>query len=101
MIDGEKLPNCEKAHVADAKLYSYLLNREHPDGKSKARFYEHIGYVPDQAEQLRSDLIRLACSGNVTSVKPNAQGRKYTVVGPISAPNGRTPPAQCVGYRAT
>jgi hypothetical protein len=90
MTEGEQLPNCEKAHIADAKLYRYLLNHEHPEGKNKARFYERIGYTPDQAEQLRSDLIRLACSGNVTSMKTNAQGRKYTVVGPINAPNGKT-----------
>ena len=81
-----QLPNCEQANVADAKLYRYLLNHEHPEGKSKARFYELIGYTPDKAELLRSDLIRLACSG----LAVNAQGFKYTVVGPINAPNART-----------
>jgi len=36
MREGNQLPNCENAHIADAKLYNYLLNPSHPDGKSKA-----------------------------------------------------------------
>ncbi len=44
MTDAEQLPNCEQAHIADAKLYRYLLNHEHPEGKGKARFYDLIGY---------------------------------------------------------
>ena len=86
MQEGDQLPNCEQAHIADAKLYRYLLNHEHPEGKSKARFYERIGYTPDRAELLRAELLRLACAG----LARNVQGRKYTVVGPINAPNGKT-----------
>lgn len=85
-----QLPNCEQAQVADPKLYRYLLNHEHPDGKSKARFYELIGYTLDKAEQLRADLLRLACSGLAVLAQTNPQGRKCTVVGPINAPNGKT-----------
>ena len=94
MNEGQ-LPNCERANVADAKLYRYLLNHEHPEGKSKARFYELVGYTPDKAEQLRADLLRLACLGNVVKVQTSQyagviQGRKYAVEGAINAPNGRT-----------
>lgn len=59
------LPDCEKARVEDNKLYKYLLNPNHPDGKSKARFYERIGYTFDNGEQPRVELLRLACSGLV------------------------------------
>lgn len=86
----DQLPNCERAYIADAKLYSYLLNPNHPDGKSKARFYELIGYTAGNGEQLRADLLTLACLGSVTAELPNRVGRKYVVVGSISAPNGRT-----------
>ena len=84
-----RLPNCEKAYIADAKLYNYLLNSTHPDGKSKARFYELIGYTTDKGERLRADLLMLACSGLVTDELPNRVGRKYVVVGTVSAPNGK------------
>jgi hypothetical protein len=85
------LPNCEQAYVEDAKLYSYLLNLSHPDGKGKAQFYHHVGYStdPDQAEQLRTDLCQLACTGEVTREMPNRAGSKYVVVGAITAPNER------------
>ncbi|MFD2569962.1 DUF6883 domain-containing protein [Spirosoma soli] len=87
---GNQLPDCEKARVEDIKLYKYLLNPNHPDGKSKARFYELIGYPIDKGEQLRADLLRLACSGSVVDELPNRVGRKYVVVGSIDAPNGKT-----------
>ena len=88
MNDG-KLPDCEKARVEDAKLYRYLLNHQHPDGKSKARFYELAGYTPN-GEQLRADLLTLACSGTVTKELPNPEGTKFVVVGAVDAPNGKT-----------
>ena len=91
MREGQ-LPNCKKAQIADAKLYGYLLNLNHPDGKSKARFYDLIGYTLDQGEQLRTDLLHLACAGSVVDELPNREGRKYVVVGSIEAPNGRTYP---------
>lgn len=84
-----KLPNCEQARIADAKLYRYLLNPNHPEGKSKARFYELIGYTTTNGEQLRSALLSLACLGSVTDVMPNRVGLKYIVVGSISSINGR------------
>ena len=85
-----RLPDCEQARVEDAKLYRYLLNLNHPEGKSKARFYELVGYTSANGEQLRADLLTLACSGEVTNELPNRVGRKYVVVGSIDAPNGRT-----------
>ena len=85
-----RLPDCERARIDDAKLYDYLLNHNHPDGKSKARFFELIGYTTGAGEQLRADLLQLACSGTVVSEFPNREGCKYVVVGPINAPNNRT-----------
>lgn len=85
-----QLPDCEKARIEDAKLYKYLLNTEHPEGKSKARFYKLVGYTIDKGEQLRVDLLTLACSGSVTNELPNRVGRKYVVVGTVNAPNGKS-----------
>lgn len=84
------LPNCENAYIADAKIYKYLLNINHPEGKGKAQFYEQIGYTATNGEELRDSLLRLACSGIVTGELPNRIGHKYIVVGSINAPNGKT-----------
>lgn len=89
---NNQLPNCEKARIDDTKLYQYLLNPTHPDGKSKARFYGLIGYTLDQGEQLRADLLRLACTGSVVDESANRAGHKYVVVGSVEAPNGKTYP---------
>ncbi|GAB2564396.1 DUF6883 domain-containing protein [Spirosoma areae] len=86
------LPNCEKVRIEDPKLYKYLLNPNHPDGKSKTRFYELIGYTPDKGELLRDDLLWLAFFGLVVNDLPNRVGRKYVVVGSIDAPNSKTYP---------
>ena len=86
----EQLPNCEKARIADAKLYNYLLNPMHPHGRSKARFYELIGYTTTNGERLRADLLTLACSGSVVTQEPNSEGVKYTIIGQVDAPNGKT-----------
>jgi hypothetical protein len=90
MSEGDQLPNCQNARVVDAKLYKYLLNLNHPDGKSKARFFELAGYITANGKQLRADLLRLACWGKVTKQMPNPEGVKYVVVGSIDAPNGKT-----------
>jgi hypothetical protein len=82
-----KLPNCEKAQIADAKLYKYLLNQEHPDGRGKAKFYEHIGYTPTNGEELRAALLSIACSGSIINALPNPEGTKYMVVGSIESIN--------------
>ncbi|MFC5412377.1 DUF6883 domain-containing protein [Larkinella bovis] len=94
-----KLPNCEKARIDDSKLYQYLLNPTHPDGKSKARFFEHIGYTLDKGEQLRTDLLRLACTGSVVDESANRAGHKYIVVGSMEAPNGKTYPFRLITNR--
>lgn len=87
-----QLPNCQNARVADAKLYRYLLNHQHPDGKSKARFFELAGYTTANGEQLRADLLLLACSGMITKTTSNPEGTKYVVIGAVDTPNGSTYP---------
>lgn len=86
----EELPNCQNAYLADSKLYDYLLNLNHPEGKGKAQFYQHIGYTSGMGEQLRADLLRMACYGLVISVVHNRQGTKYIIRGSLTAPNNKT-----------
>jgi len=37
-----RLPNADRARVEQSKIVEYLLNREHPDGGSKARFFNGL-----------------------------------------------------------
>lgn len=85
----KKLPNCKGAIIADAKIYNYLLNPLHPEGKSKAKFYELIGYTVESADLLKSDLLTLACSGVLVDEQVNRAGRKCVVIGGLKAPNGK------------
>lgn len=34
-----KLPNFDRAHIDNAKLTEYVLNRSHPEGRHKARVF--------------------------------------------------------------
>ena len=57
------LPNGERAIVDIAKLKDYCLNPQHADGKNKARvFAAALGIGRDDAEWLRSQLLRVAAS---------------------------------------
>lgn len=46
------IPNFEQAVVEEQKLRDYLLNTEHPDGGSKARWLRSLGYAPDNWQTL-------------------------------------------------
>ena len=39
-----KLPRANQARVDESKVAEYLLARDHPDGGSKARFFERFGF---------------------------------------------------------
>lgn len=73
------------------KLKSYLLNLEHPDGKSKAKFFiESLGISPSDWMYL-SDQIRGAMNGAVLyRVGKNNQGITHGAYIQIRGRNGRT-----------
>ena len=39
-----RLPNANRARVDPDKIEKYLLSHDHPDGASKARFFELFGF---------------------------------------------------------
>ena len=54
------LPNLKNAVVDIRKLPDYCLNREHSDGKHKARlFLSCLGMTADNAEELRQILLEV------------------------------------------
>jgi hypothetical protein len=53
------LPFAERAQIPEHKLTLYVLNPEHPDGWSKAKFFdEHLGITRDSWEHLRDEILR-------------------------------------------
>ena len=86
-----KLPNCDSAVVADAKLTDYLLNPVHPSGGPKARFLISFGFASDRMEVARAALLEHARMHEVTAVVQDAFGTIFEVSGPLSSPDGRNP----------
>ena len=80
-----KVPNYDSAIVPIQKIEAYLLNIDHPDGASKARFFLHAGYDIDL---LREALIRHIEEFEFAFAEENLFGTKYVIDGEIQGPNG-------------
>ena len=91
-----KLPHGEQAFVPPEKLSGYLLSETHPTGLSKARFFRSLGFTVETAHLLEGQLLALArnIEGAVPSSSPH--GQKYSLIGTITAPNGRQARIQTV-----
>jgi hypothetical protein len=85
-----QMPHAEQAYVAPSKVHSYLLSREHPDGRHKATFFESLGYAVGAWRALREDLLAHARHGRVVGASEGPFGRKYRVRGTLVGPSGRT-----------
>ena len=56
------IPNATEATAATEKVRDYLLNPEHPDGGSKAAWFQSLGYGRDRWHELATDLLALAAT---------------------------------------
>jgi hypothetical protein len=83
-----KLPAAEKAIIAEAKVCEYLLSPEHPVGRSKARFFNALGFNREAWPALRAVLAELALTGDAEPGPVSAFGQKYLVRGTIRGPSG-------------
>lgn len=85
MID--LLPNRDAAIVEDKKIKAYLLNLDHPKGRSKAKFFIAQGFTIDNIELFRSMLLRHGRLNTVTKTETNAYGTKYIIEGVATYPD--------------
>ncbi len=90
------IPNPDQARVERTKILEYLLNREHPDGQSKARFFEQCGFRRSQWRRLAEALQNQARRSEVTAVRESPHGTRYVVEGPIDTPTGNRPEVRTV-----
>jgi len=85
------LPNADRARVDRSKIVDYLLSVSHPDGGSKAAFLMRFGFRVEAWQVLAEALRVTGASHPVASVVESAHGTRYTVDGPMRAPDGRAP----------
>jgi hypothetical protein len=84
-----KLPFAELAVVQRAKLTDYLLSTAHPQGRSKAYFFQSLGFSVSDPKALEEQLLRLAEQADMTETVTE-YGPKYQGSGLVRSPSGRT-----------
>jgi hypothetical protein len=78
--DDVKISNAHQAVVDLAKLESYALNPQHPDGRHKARvFAAALGLSLEDAPMLRATLLDIVQSHEAVERTPIRYGRRFTI----------------------
>ena len=80
-----KVPNSDRAFIPEEKIRDYLLSTSHPVGRSKAVFFNRIGYSIDRIDLLSKDLKRILQENEVDKEVVTPYGNKYLVKGKIGA----------------
>jgi hypothetical protein len=91
-----QLPNAERAIVSEEKAVDYLLNSLHPEGASKAKFFQSLGFDIIKWRLLADELKNLAIDSSVVSYLESVHGQKYIIEGAIETPCGRRPSVRTV-----
>ena len=79
-------------YIPNAKIKSYLLNRDHPQGQGKARFFAGIGFSLEQSERLESALKEHTASAGLVSTSESYGGESKLVFQcEIKTPSGKKP----------
>lgn len=84
-----RLPNSDRAVVADAKVRDYLLSQSHPVGRFKSSFFVALGFTVANWKDLREALLALARSAEAYPGQTSPYGQKYDIHGTITGPSGR------------
>lgn len=63
------LPNSHCAFAEEKKIRGYLLNTNHPEGRTKATFFVERGASADEWIKFRDVLIEHGCTNLVTGVR--------------------------------
>lgn len=85
------LPERETLHVEEKKVTRYLLNLEHEEGGSKARFFLNRGFTSDQWESFADAIRHHGRTQSVTEEEATRHGKKYVVQCQLVCPDGDNP----------
>ena len=83
-----KLPNGENAVIPTRKVEQYLLSEVHAVGRTKARFFQSLGYQRKDPSVLAADLASIARNEQVSGVTQSRHGTKYVLDGHVTTPSG-------------
>ncbi|MBI4670874.1 MAG: hypothetical protein HY741_04290 [Chloroflexi bacterium] len=85
-----KLPNAERAIIAQDKLVEYLLNVEHERGGSKAHVLYEFGYRRENWERLADDIRKFHLNAQIQVVRESMYGTRYEISAMLVTPSGRS-----------
>lgn len=90
--DIKQLPNStEEVEVQSGKLVDYLLNLDHKDGGSKAKFFEQeLEICSKDSVFLKAQLIDTLSNASLINARLNQHGMQFEAMLPIKGINGRT-----------
>jgi len=91
-----EIPDRAHSRVDRAKIVDYLLSTTHPDGRTKAEFFMRLGFRAERWQELADALREVGASNPVASLVEGNYGLRYTVDGPLRAPDGRAPRVRTV-----
>ena len=74
--------------ISPEKLRDYVINASHPDGESKARFLQSMGYEKHKWKTLEHDLRTQHLTHDVIPAHPSEYGQKYEIRASLRGPNG-------------
>jgi len=75
--------------IAPDKLIDYILNPNHYEGSSKAKFLSELGYDQSNWQVLEKDLREQFLSLDTIPGKSSSYGDKFEIIGDIIGPNGK------------
>jgi hypothetical protein len=87
-----KVKNGENANIPSEKITGYSLSKAHPIGKTKAAFFERIGYTLENERLLVDDLKAIVKWNEVAKTIDTGYGKKYIIRGTIGIRFGKNVP---------
>ena len=90
-VHPNALPNYQNAVILREKLEGYSLNPDHPIGKHKAIVFKSaLGFEQANWQLLERALLDELPYQDAGAAENGPWGDKYTLVFPITGPNGNT-----------
>lgn len=83
-----QIPGADRAVVEPAKVRDYLLAREHPIGRFKARVFATAGYRSDNWPDLQRDLQVIARSADAVLARSEGYGQIFEIRAMLHGPEG-------------
>ena len=83
------LPNADTAQIAAEKIRDYLLSKEHPLGRFKARFFAALGFAPERWQELETALRIQHLSQDAEPGATSVHGQRFTIRAMLSGQAGQ------------